>query len=157
MEALPAYIWPPVSWVERAHRLRTFLIAYPARLPKGSYYTRYRIADERWLSIPIIHATKNTPHTATWPSDKRWRLYHWRSLLTLYGKAPFFYEWKPFLEYLYTEADFTTLKDFAELIFQELGSLYSWQYEWSPYPVKLNFTLQRDEISILDQLLRFGT
>ncbi|MCS7153278.1 MAG: WbqC family protein [Bacteroidia bacterium] len=156
MEVLPAFLWPPKSWVEHANRLRKFFIGYPARLPKGSCYTRYRIIGERWLSIPIIHASKRTPFEATWPPETRWRLYHWRTLLTLYGKAPFFYEWKPFLEYLYLEAPLSRLADVAELIIQELARLYHWQVEWKPEDAPIYFPCSAAEVSILDQLLRSG-
>ncbi|MEN3041495.1 MAG: WbqC family protein [Bacteroidia bacterium] len=155
MEALPAYLWPPATWIEQANRLQSFVIAYPIRLPKADYYTRYLIGNGRWLSVPILHATKDTPYAATWPSDQRWRLYHWRTLVTLYGKAPFFYEWKPFLEYLYLEAQLYTLRDFADLIFQELARLYAWRYEWAPTPGAIPpFQYPAKELSILDKLLR---
>jgi len=157
MEVLPAFLWPPRSWVEKAKTLRTFQVGYPPRLPKGSCFTRYRIVGERWLSVPIIHRLKTTPAAATWPPDKRWRLYHWRTLLTLYGKAPFFYEWKPFLEYLYLQAPLLTLRDATDLVLRELASLYGWTYEWAPTTLpKGNWRCNPAELSILDHLLRTG-
>lgn len=156
MAVLPAFLWPPISWITHARALGTFQVAYPSRLPKGSCFTRYRITGERWLSIPIIHSLKASPAQATWPPDKRWRLYHWRTLLTLYGKAPFFYEWKPFLEYLYTEAPLERLRDVADLVLRELAALYGWQYEWVPLLPAGDWRCTGTELSILDQLLRVG-
>ncbi|MCX8112675.1 MAG: WbqC family protein [Bacteroidia bacterium] len=156
MEVLPAFLWPPKSWVDKAQALRSFYIGYPKRLPKGSCFTRYRIAGDRWLSVPIIHALKATPHQASWPSDKPWRLYHWRTLMTLYGKAPFFYEWKPFLEYFYLHAPYTRLAEAAELILNELARLYGWRFSWASEPVGQWQPCPASELSVLDYLLRRG-
>lgn len=119
---LPAYVWPPRTWVDQAQAAQRFRVAYPPRLPKGSYFARYRIQSALWLSIPLQKPSRKDPLTATWPADSRWRLYHWRTLLTHFGKAPFFYEWKPFLEYLYLEARVATLRDFTDTILGGAGS-----------------------------------
>ncbi|MCS7297263.1 MAG: WbqC family protein [Bacteroidia bacterium] len=153
---LPAYLWPPSSWVAEANRLRVFQIAYPPCLPKGSCFNRYRIQGGRWLTIPILHTLKSSPYEATWPTDKHWRLYHWRTLLTLYGKAPFFYEWKPFLEYLYLQAPFTRLSQFTECVLLEIARLYGWRLSWSERYLGPVQRCSPSELSILDQLLRAG-
>lgn len=153
---LPAYVWPPRSWVEKACEMKTFQVGYPPRLPKGSYYARYWLPEGRWLSVPLLHSSKSAPFTATWPPDKRWQSYHWRTLLTLYGKAPFFYEWKPFLEYLYMEAPFFTLVDFTRAVLTELARLYGWRISWSLSPLQLVEDFPPREPSILSHLLRVG-
>lgn len=83
-------------------------------------------------------------------------MYHWRTLLTHFGKAPFFHEWKPFLEYLYLESPVSTLREFTDLIFQELARLYGWQYEWAALEGPTYPDLEGQEISILVHLLRVG-
>lgn len=157
MTVLPAYVWPPLSWVARAHAAHRFQVAYPARLPKGSYFARYSLQPGQWLSIPLHRPSRKSPPEATWPAESRWRLYHWRTLLTHFGKAPFFYEWKPFLEYLYLEAPVRTLREFTDLILQELARLYGWQYMWAA-PERLSCVEpETEELSLLVRLLRVGT
>ncbi|GIV23213.1 MAG: WbqC family protein [Bacteroidia bacterium] len=156
MRVLPAYLWPPLSWIEVAKESRGFAVAYPPLLPKGSYYARYWLPEGHWLTVPLVHATKKTPFQATWPPDKPWRLYHWKVLLTLYGKAPFFYEWKPFLEYLYLEAPFTTLYEVTNTVLQELARLYGWKATWVKDLMPEPMVFARQEASILPHLLRVG-
>jgi len=155
VKVLPAFVWPPQSWVDIAHQERRFGVGYPARLPKGGYYTRYWLPEGRWLSIPVRHAQKDTPFLASWPPESRWRTYHWRTLLTLYGKTPFFYEWKPFLEYLYLEARLPTLQAFCDTILTELARLYGWTFYWSEDP-PLTLSGPAREPTILAHLLRVG-
>lgn len=156
MIVLPAYVWPPASWIERACAAQQFQVGYPVRLPKGSYFTRYCIQAGVWLSIPLCRPSRKTPSEATWPAESRWRLYHWRTLLTHFGKAPFFYEWKPFLEYLYLEAFVHTLRAFTDLILQELARLYGWQYTWTASERLSYEDPEAGELSILVHLLRVG-
>lgn len=157
MERLPAYVWPPLSWIEAARAAVRFEVGYPRRLPKGACFTRYRITEGRWLSIPIQHALRTAPLQASWPLESRWRLYHWRTILTLYGKAPFFYEWKPFLEYLYLDAPLTSLRDVADLILKELGRVYGWRFQWVEEPLSLpKLPSYADEMSGLERVLRLG-
>ncbi|MCX7606096.1 MAG: WbqC family protein [Bacteroidia bacterium] len=156
MNILPAYIWPPLSWVQLATTFRTFQITYPPYLPKGSYYARYWLPEGRWLSIPLLHSTKRTPWDAQWPPDKPWRAYHWRTLLTLYGKAPFFYEWKPFLEYLYVEGTFHRLQEVCTCILKELSPIFGWQFSWCVEPLPVPEVSSPRETSILSHLLRMG-
>ena len=140
----------------QAQAAQRFQVGYPSRLPKGSYFARYRIQSDLWLSIPLHKPSRKTPWMATWPPESRWRLYHWRTLLTHFGKAPFFYEWKPFLEYLYLEAPVSTLREFTDLILQELARLYGWQYEWTALEGLTYPDTEGQELSILVHLLRVG-
>jgi len=155
VKVLPAFVWPPQSWVDIAHQERRFGVGYPARLPKGGYYTRYWLPEGRWLSIPVRHAQKDTPFLASWPPESRWRTYHWRTLLTLYGKTPFFYEWKPFLEYLYLESRLPTLQPFYDTTRTALARLYGWTFYWSEDP-PLTLSGPAREPTILAHLLRVG-
>ncbi|MCS6789459.1 MAG: WbqC family protein [Bacteroidia bacterium] len=153
---MPAYFWPPVSWVEAANRYRTFAVGYPAILPRGEYYARYWLPERGWLSVPIQRALRKNPPIATWEPASRWRLYHWRTIQTLYGKAPFFYEWRPFLEYLYLELSATTLREITTTILEYLASLYGWKFQWLPEKLPPYTPFPSPDTSILPILLRRG-
>ncbi len=129
LEVLPLYYWPSVDWIKRADQLKRFYVGYDSKIPKASSFYRCALPNGLWLSIPLVRASKKVPWQATWPVESRWRLYHWRTVQTLYGKAPFFYEWKPFLEELYLNAAVSYLHEVSLSIIQELARWRGWRVE----------------------------
>jgi hypothetical protein len=158
MEAiLPLYYWPPIGWLQAAMRLRVFGVGYPERLPRSSFYYRCYLPAHGWLSIPLCRNSRKTPWHATWPPDSRWRAYHFKVLQTLYGKAPFFLEWKPLLEEIYFGSAYQTLGEVAWRIIQEIALWYGWKVSLSKedVPMPLSFPAEA-KISSIDLLLRVG-
>jgi hypothetical protein len=154
---LPLYYWPPVAWLEEAGRLREFAVGYPARLPRSSYYYRCYLPARGWLSIPLRRDSRKSPWQATWPPDSRWKLYHFKVIQTLYGKAPFFLEWKPLLEEIYRTDTYQTLAQVAWRIIQEIALGYGWKVSLmeAGVPLALEAGLA-GQVSSLDRLLRVG-
>ncbi len=158
MEAvLPLYYWPPLSWLQAATQLRVFSVGYPPRLPPGSLYYRCYLPQHGWLSVPLRRESRKTPWQATWPPHSDWKMYHFKVLQTLYGKAPFFLEWKPFLEEIYLTSSYQTLGEITWRIIAEIALWHGWRVSlWrkgSPPLMSLEFEAG---ISSLDLLLRIG-
>lgn len=151
-EVLPLYYWPPAAWVRQADRYKRFCVGYGKKIPKASLFYRCALASGVWLSIPLVRASKKAPWEATWPLGSRWRLHHWRTIQTLYGKAPFFYEWKPFLEALYLERPVLYLHEVSLAILQELARWRGWRIEVVEGVVE--GLLQWEGLSSLPLLLR---
>ena len=154
---LPLYYWPPVVWLEEASRLRAFAVGYPARLPRGSCYYRCYLPVRGWLSIPLQKDSRKSPWQTTWPPDSRWKLYHLKVIQTLYGKAPFFLEWKPLLEEIYQTNTYQTLAQVAWRIIHEIALWHGWKVSLAERGVPI--TLETDlegRVSSLDRLLRVG-
>lgn len=158
MEAvLPLYYWPPIGWLQAATQLKKFAVGYPLRIPRSSFYYRCYLPSYGWLSIPLQRDSRKTPWQATWPPDAPWKAYHFKVLQTLYGKAPFFLEWKPLLEEIYLAPTYQTLAEISWRIIQEMALWHSWKVtlrvdlppESPPIPPE-------PSVSSLDSLLRAG-
>jgi hypothetical protein len=78
-------------------------------------------------------------------------------LQTLYGKAPFFLEWKPLLEEIYFDHAYQTLGEVAWRIIQEIALWYGWKVSLSKegIPMPVSFPAEA-KISSIDLLLRVG-
>jgi hypothetical protein len=154
---LPLYYWPPVNWLQMAAAHRVFGVAYPSHLERGSLYYRCYIPLHGWMTIPLLRATRKAPWQATWPSKTNWKRYHYRVLQTLYGKAPFFLEWKPFLEVLYLSGCEETLSAFSFRIIQELASWHGWKVSARQDAIPtLPMAHEGAPVSSIDVVLRFG-
>ncbi len=155
---LPLYYWPPLEWMQAAAQLRIFSVGYPPRIPRSSLYYRCYLPEFGWLSIPLCRDSRKTPWQATWPPHPPWKTYHFKVIQTLYGKAPFFLEWKPFLEALYLASAHHTLAEVSWQIVQEIALWHGWKVTLRldappDYP-----TMEAEpSISGLDLLLRAGT
>jgi len=62
-----------------------------------------------WLTIPVHHSGRFGQKICdTEISDPRWSVKHWQTIKTLYGRAPFFDEYRAFLEDLYIQSSTIT-------------------------------------------------
>ncbi len=158
MEAvLPLYYWPPVAWMQVADQLTVFSVGYPLRIPRSSLYYRCYLPGFGWLSIPLHRDSRKTPWQATWPPYPPWKTYHFKVLQTLYGKAPFFLEWKPFLETLYLTSTYQTLAEVSWQIVQEIALWHGWKVTLRvDIPPKYPIIEAEPPVSGLDLLLGGG-
>jgi len=158
MEAvLPLYYWPPVGWLRMAAQLRVFSVAYPPRIPRSSLYYRCYLPGFGWLSIPLCRDSRKTPWQATWPPYPPWKAYHFKVLQTLYGKTPFFLEWKPFLEALYLTPVHQTLAEVSWQIIQEIALWHGWKVTLRVDALPESPIMEAEPpVSSLDLLLRAG-
>lgn len=72
--------------------------------PRG-YHNRNKIktsAGEQWLSVPVVGSQNDKiMEIQTDPTAKKWSEKHWKSIMSSYGKAPYFKIYAPELESVY--------------------------------------------------------
>lgn len=151
MVRLPLYYWPCKEWFSRAQQAKQIELFFPPKIPKASYYNRCWVAG-RWYSVPLHKKSRSLDPQIFY--GVRWHLHHLRSWQTLLGKSPYFYEWKPFLEDLYTSPP----KDLFSLnwrILEELSKLFGWRISWiGVIEEKVSFPTPSE--SVLTYLLQGG-
>jgi WbqC-like protein family len=74
-----------------------------------------------WLSVPV-HAHRNTPINKTVIADYRWQKNHPKTLKQFYGKCPYFEEYYPLLEKLYSR-QWTYLSDLNQTFIREISQM----------------------------------
>ncbi len=86
------------------------------------YRNRYRLASSNgplWLTIPIIGGREQRRPVHQIAIDNRlpWQRNHWRSLVSIYRRTPFFEHYEPLLQPLFT-TPFDRLASFNEASIQ---------------------------------------
>lgn len=74
-----------------------------------------------WLTIPV-HASGNTPINQAVIADFRWQKNHLKTLKQFYGKCPYFEEYFPLLEELYSRR-WKYLSDLNQTLIREISQL----------------------------------
>lgn len=87
--------FPPLSWWQLALRDRHVTIDLAEHYQKMSYRNRYYVAAPQGkllLSIPLRNGRNQRVPMADVYIDNRtdWQTQHWRSLVSLYNRSPFF-------------------------------------------------------------------
>jgi hypothetical protein len=113
-----------------------------------------------WLTVPVdLQNSKSNLvkdiliSEAKVPQKKHWQYKHWESIRHVYGKAPFFHEYKDFFEWLYLSKSWKYLAELNLVILRKL-------FEWFDLKAKIviaseeNFT-QRKSNLVLEHALRF--
>lgn len=88
---------------------------------KGSSLARYQVAGaggRLLLTVPVLHEARgHTPFSGLRICNRdRWQLVHWRTLISAYGRSPWFAHYETELRRLYTEP-FERLMDWNRAAF----------------------------------------
>lgn len=70
-----------------------FIIYDEVQYTKNDWRNRNRIKTihgSQWITIPVYQRSLAQKISETQVSDKNWRIKHWNTLVTNYGRAPFF-------------------------------------------------------------------
>lgn len=135
--------FPAISWWAQARRADTLLLDGGEHFGKMSFRNRYRIAGSNnsiLLTVPLVAGrNQRTPmkdvriHNA-----ENWQIQHWRTLVSVYKRSPYFEHYEDTLRPLY-EAEFTHLVDFNLCALQ-----------WVSKQLRIKWTIQETEEYIKD-------
>lgn len=91
----PLFIFPPIDWWQRVLGKSEAEVSAAAPFQKGSLYNRYRIAAANgplWLTVPLQggRLQKVPVKDLTISYAERWQHRHEQTLISAYGRAPYF-------------------------------------------------------------------
>ena len=104
---------PWIGFFEKMQRADLFVLLDDVQFSKGDFQNRNRVKGAggvQWLTVPIVHKFPQQINEVEIAGDD-WRDKHWRTVLSCYGRAPYFKMIGPGLEELY-RAPSNKLSDF---------------------------------------------
>ena len=108
--AVSAYIpFPCISWWAAAATVDTMLLDKHEHFEKMSYRNRYYLSSANGLltlSIPLQHGRdqRAAMQDVRVDNNARWQVQHWRSIVSVYKRSPYFDHYEPSLAPLFTQA-----------------------------------------------------
>lgn len=114
----PYLTFPNISWWMQVVRANELILDSAEHYNKMSYRNRYRIGGSNnsiLLTIPLENGREQrTAMKDVRVYDKeRWQVHHWRTLVSVYKRSPFFEFYEPMLQPLFQQ-EFSHLVDFNE-------------------------------------------
>jgi hypothetical protein len=108
--------FPNISWWMQAVQADKVILDTAEHFDKMSYRNRYRISGANnsiLLTVPLVNGrNQHTPMAEVLIHNaERWQLQHWRTLVSVYKRSPYFEHYEPELKHLYGQ-EFTHLLDF---------------------------------------------
>ena len=104
---------PWIGFFEKMQRADLFVLLDDVQFSKGDFQNRNRVKGAggvQWLTVPIVQKFPQQINEVEIAGDD-WRDKHWRTVLSCYGRAPYFKTICPGLEELY-RARSNKLSDF---------------------------------------------
>jgi len=134
----PFFIFPPISWWAQVINAETIIFDKDEHFQKMTARNRYDIsgANNRIkLSIPLTKGREQriVMSDVIIYNEERWQVQHWRTLVSVYKRSPFFDHYEDSLKTLF-ETPFTHLTAF------NLASVI-----WVKEQLKLDFNIQQTE------------
>lgn len=96
-----------VQYVPRSWQNRNLI-----RVPNGT----------QWLTVPVCSERTSAIEEVT-IADSKWSAKHFNAICTNYGKAPYFEQYKSFLEYIYLEKKWGTLSELNQFLLMEISKI----------------------------------
>lgn len=91
-----------------------FIIYDEVQYTKNDWRNRNKIKTPnglQWITIPVYQRHLLQRISETFTSDPKWRLKHWNTLKTNYGRAPFFKQYSPLFEEFYMNFNSSSLSE----------------------------------------------
>ena len=122
----PQYL-PWLGYFHKIYSSDAFVFLDNVQYKDREYQNRNRIRTKdgwMWLTVPVLKNNGSYPNISDVRIDnlQDWRKRHWRSLISNYGQAPFFKQYRDFFEDLYRR-DWNALVDLNIYIVKEMMSL----------------------------------
>jgi WbqC-like protein family len=127
--------FPKISWWGHLVNADTLILDAAEHFEKMSYRNRYHISGANnsiLLSVPLINGrNQRVPmNEVRIHNGDRWQIQHWRTLVSVYKRSPFFDHYEDSLSALF-ETEFTRLIDFDRA-----------SIEWVKQQLKMKFEIQ---------------
>lgn len=112
----PSYTFPPISWWMQAAKAGSVAPDAAEPFEKMTCRNRYRISGPNnpiLLTVPILHGREQHGRMSEIRiyNAEKWQVRHWRTLVSVYNRTPFFAYYEPLLQPLF-ENDYEYLADF---------------------------------------------
>ena len=137
----PFLTFPEISWWMHVVNMNVVILDKAEHFEKMTTRNRYPIAGANnsiLLSVPLVNGRNQHVPMADVRihNETRWQVQHWRTLVSVYKRSPYFEYYEPTLQPLF-EQPFTHLTDF-----NKAGIL------WAKKQLGLKFELQETETYI---------
>jgi WbqC-like protein family len=114
---------PWKGYFDLIHDVDTFLFYDDVQFTKNDWRNRNFVkgpAGRQWLSIPVGTDLRRRICDVRM-ENPRWQRKHWRTLSQLYGKAPFFRDYRGFLEEVYLGREWRKLSELNQLVIRTIA------------------------------------
>ena len=131
--------FPDISWWGHVASADVVILDAAERFQKMSFRNRYRISGANnsvLLTVPLVSGREQHLPMADVQiyNDARWQTQHWRTLVSVYKRSPYFDHYEESLKTLF-ETPFTRLID------MDRASIV-----WVKQQLKMSFTIQETEV-----------
>jgi hypothetical protein len=122
--------FPPLSWWRLALRTGNILLDPQEYYQKMSFRNRYYLAGpqgKQLLSLPLEKGrNQRLPmNQVRMDTVSRWKINHWRTLVSLYGRSPFFEHFSETIQSLFQD-DYEMLFDWNLKALELVSRLFNW-------------------------------
>lgn len=117
---------PWKGYFDLIHDVDTFIFYDDVQFTKNDWRNRNKVKGPKgpqWLSIPV-GTDLNRLICDVSLDDSHWQQKHWKTLLQLYGKAPFFDTYRSFLEDAYLNRKWQNLSCLNQFLIQAIAAQY---------------------------------
>lgn len=100
----PNYL-PYLGFFEKAHRADIFILYDTTQFKKNDWQNRNKLCISsgwQWISMPILHNFGQKIYEVKIKDPSKSLAKNWRSIQVIYGKAPFFKQFSPAFEAIYS-------------------------------------------------------
>ena len=114
---------PWKGYFEIINDVDEFIIYDDVQFTKNDWRNRNIILSKtgkQWLTIPVKHKSLKQKVNEVEISNKNWNRKHWSSIITNYGKAPFFSEISRIFKPIYENIDYKFISEINFLFIKEI-------------------------------------
>lgn len=117
---------PWKGYFDIIHDADQFVFYDDVQYTKNDWRNRNKVKTingSQWLTIPVNASNDLLICDVLLPSTN-WAVKHFKTLTALYSKAPFFKNYKPFLEHVYLERKWSHLSDLNQYLIKYISTNY---------------------------------
>jgi hypothetical protein len=114
---------PWKGYFDIIHNVDLFLFYDEVSYTKNDWRNRNQILTEKgkqWLTVPV-HGSTTLPIQNIQIVEGRWQRQHYQALVTNYAKAPFFSQYRDFIEDIYLNRKWKSLSDLNQTLIQKIS------------------------------------
>lgn len=115
---------PWKGYFDIIHDVDEFIFYDDVQYTKNDWRNRNKVktsSGTQWITIPISASCESLICDVELPKSN-WATKHFKTFSALYSKAPYYKEFKPFLEYVYLESHWSSLSELNQYIIQYISS-----------------------------------
>ncbi len=129
----PYFTFPAISWWASVAKAETVLFDAAEHFQKMTWRNKYHISganNSNKLSVPLINGrNQRVPmREVNIHNESRWQTQHWRTIVSVYRRTPYFEYYEPSLQPLF-EKQFTGLIDYNKATIQWAKNQLKFQFE----------------------------